>query len=61
MREIGPIPVSPVVGESFDASYTLTIAGVASPERACRLTVLSLDNGILTLEADDHSYFVFRL
>lgn len=61
VREIGPIPVSPVVGESFDASYTLTIAGVASPERACRLTVLSLDNGILTLEADDHSYFVFRL
>ena len=61
VREIGPIPSSVTAGDTFQATYTETIAGVQSATKTYPLEVQSLDAGILTLLAtSDNSCFVLR-
>ena len=60
VRELGPLPASLSVGDSFAAAYTET---VGSQEMARQdfpsLEVVSYEGGVLTL-SDTQSYFIFR-
>ena len=57
--EVGPIPVSTIVGSTFSATVCETVCGVRQSSTEYKMEVLSIDNGILTLTSGQ-SRFILR-
>ena len=59
MYEVGPIPASPVIGSSFSADVVVSQNGAIQSSESLTMTVISLEDGILTLQSGT-SYYVLQ-
>lgn len=60
LYEVGPIPTDAEAGDVLSATFTESEAGTVIRTPSVSLTVLSRVGDRLTLETENHSYFVLR-